>query len=161
MQRYLEFLTVTASWVFQWPRLTALFHLDNGVDTDVHENGRYETTFQEPPAEPFYKFYLHPDDIARGRSVSQYSMQAGGGADNSRASKSCNNANVRLFLGTVLLFSLAGVVAVAVTLAVLCESYDRTNLFLLFFYCWCCFFLFLFLGGGGGVYNYIAFVKIQ
>ena len=146
MQRYLEFLT--ASWVFQWPRLTALFHLDNGVDTDVHENGHYETTFQEPPAEPSYKFYLHPDDIARGRSVSQYSMQAAGGADNSRASKSCNNANVRLFLGTVLLFSLAGVVAVAVTLAVLCESYDRTSLFLLFFYCWFCFFLFLFWGGG-------------
>ena len=147
MQRYLEFLTVTASWVFQWPRLTALFHLDNGVDTDVHENGRYETTFQEPPAEPFYKFYLHPDDIARGRSVSQYSMQAGGGADNSRASKSCNNANVRLFLGTVLLFSLAGVVAVAVTLAVLCESFPS---FFFFFFLFFFFFFFFFLGGGGG-----------
>lgn len=106
---------------FKWPRLTALFHLDNGVESDVHENGRYETTFQEPPtSEPFYKFYLHPDDIGRGRSVSQYSMQ-NAGREGANGSSVCNNANIRMFLGTVLLFSLAGIVAVAVTLAVLCE----------------------------------------
>ncbi|XP_019928219.3 mucin-3A [Magallana gigas] len=112
-------MTWTSRYSEKWPRLTALFHLDNGVESDVHENGRYETTFQEPPtSEPFYKFYLHPDDIGRGRSVSQYSMQ-NAGREGANGSSVCNNANIRMFLGTVLLFSLAGIVAVAVTLAVL------------------------------------------
>ncbi|XP_052693728.1 uncharacterized protein LOC128171965 [Crassostrea angulata] len=112
-------MTWTSRYSEKWPRLTALFHLDNGVESDVHENGRYETTFQEPPtSEPFYKFYLHPDDIGRGRSVSQYSMQ-NAGREGANGSSVCNYANIRMFLGTVLLFSLAGIVAVAVTLAVL------------------------------------------
>lgn len=119
--KYIEGIHIYLQLFLQWPRLTALFHLDNGVESDVHENGRYETTFQEPPtSEPFYKFYLHPDDIARGRSVSQYSMQ-NAGREGANGSSVCNYANIRMFLGTVLLFSLAGIVAVAVTLAVLCE----------------------------------------
>ncbi|XP_061183286.1 uncharacterized protein LOC133191554 [Saccostrea echinata] len=109
-------MTWTSRYSEKWPRLTALFHLDNGVDADIHENGRYETAFQEPPSEPFYKFYLHPDDIGRGRSVSQYSMQDAGRVAGQGSGKTCN---MRVFLGTVLLFSVAGVVAVAVTLAVL------------------------------------------
>ena len=112
--------------MLQWPRLTALFHLDGNKSEDTNKREdedppkmRYEQPYPQDP-DAYYKFYLHPDDI--GQSVSQYSVRD---PEATKGSDPPKTSPFRVCLGAMLLFSLAGVVCVAVTLAVLCEYTEK------------------------------------
>lgn len=105
-------------YLFKWPRLTALYHIEQDkAKTEKQDICRGGPTIGEdvPENSGFYNYYVHPDDI-RSR-CSAYSMsQPSVDHDNNKETTLCG-----ICLGTMLIFSFAAVISVAVVLSIICK----------------------------------------
>lgn len=103
-------------YIFQWPRLTALFNLEQQNGSDEHIPGYGPPVFPPGPG-GYYRYYVHPDDIPTSRSMSAYSLShRSNDSDRPKKPPCC-----RICLGTMLIFSLATIISVTVVLAILCK----------------------------------------
>ncbi|XP_063427494.1 serine-rich adhesin for platelets-like [Mytilus trossulus] len=104
----------------KWPRLTALYHIENEqnseADRDSPVEGYNNTPVSPPGPAGFYRYYVHPDDIRSSRrSMSAYSMSQQSIAKSPTKKVPCCG----ICLGTMLIFSFAAIISVSVVLSIL------------------------------------------
>ncbi|XP_071161061.1 serine-rich adhesin for platelets-like [Mytilus edulis] len=103
-----------------WPRLTALYHIENEQNNEAERDAPVEGCNNTPVLPPgpggFYRYYVHPDDIRSSRrSMSAYSMSQQSIAKSPTKKVPCCG----ICLGTMLIFSFAAIISVSVVLSIL------------------------------------------
>ncbi|XP_076097923.1 uncharacterized protein LOC143068061 [Mytilus galloprovincialis] len=104
----------------KWPRLTALYHIENEQNNEAERDSPVEGYNNTPVLPPgpggFYRYYVHPDDIRSSRrSMSAYSMSQQSIAKSQTKKVPCCG----ICLGTMLIFSFAAIISVSVVLSIL------------------------------------------